>query len=156
VCKALFPLLRSHARVVNVSSVASQYAINRCSAELQTQLRACRTVDEVSAFMMKFVAATKKDEHKAQGWPETAYGVSKIGVSLMSFIQQRDIDQDKARSDIIINAVCPGFVNTDMTSHKGNKTIDQGADTPLYAALLSPGTTEPRGKFISDRTVQKV
>jgi len=156
VCKALFPLLRSHARVANVSSFVSLSALNKCSPELQKQLRACKTVDEVSAFMKKFVEATKKDEHKAQGWPETAYGVSKIGVTLISVIQQHDIDQDKARSDIIINAVCPGYVDTDMSSHKGTKTIDQGADTPLYAALLSPGAAEPRGQFISDRKVQTI
>jgi len=156
VCNALFPLLRSHARVVNVSSFVSLMTLNKCSADLQKQLRACKTVDEVSAFMKKFVEATKKDEHKAQGWPESAYGASKIGVTLMSVIQQHDIDQDKSRSDIIINAVCPGYVDTDMSSHKGTKTIDQGADTPLYAALLGAGEKEPRGKFISDRQVKDI
>jgi carbonyl reductase 1 len=156
VCKALFPILRSHARVVNVSSFVSLGALNRCSPDLQKQLRACKTVDEVSAFMKKFVEATKKDDHKNQGWPETAYGVSKIGVTLASVIQQHDVDQDKSRSDIIVNAVCPGYVATDMSSHKGPKTIDEGADTPLYAALLSPGAADPRGKFISDRQVKEI
>jgi len=156
VCNALFPLLRSHARVVNVSSFVSLSALNRCSPDLQKQLRTCKTADEVGAFMKKFVAATKKGDHKDQGWPEKAYGVSKIGVTLLSVIQQHDIDKDKSRSDIIINGVCPGYVATDMSSHKGPKTINQGADTPLYAALLSAGATEPRGRFISDREVKEI
>jgi len=155
-CKALFPLLRSHARVVNVSSFVSLTTLNKCTEDLQKQLRACKTVDEVSAFMTKFVEATKKGEHKNEGFPESAYGTSKIGVTLMSVIQQHDIDQDSTRSDIIVNAVCPGYVDTDLTSHKGTKTIDQGADTPVYAALIAQGAKEPRGKFISDRQVKDI
>ena len=30
-----------------------------------------------------------------------------------------------------------------------------GADTPVYLALLPPNTTSPKGKFVSDRTVQE-
>ena len=55
----------------------------------------------------------------------------------------------------IILQVCPGYVNTDMTSHKGHKTIDQGADTPLYCALLPEGCTSPKGNFVSDRTIKE-
>lgn len=49
-----------------------------------------------------------------------------------------------------INACCPGYVNTDMSSHRGYKTPLQGADTPAWLALLAPkGTT---GRFFSERT----
>jgi len=156
VCNALFPLLRSHARVVNVSSFVSVMALNKCSADLQTKLRACQTVDEISKYMTKFVEDSKKGVHKEEGWPESAYGMSKVGVTLASTIQQRDIDADKSRTDIVINACCPGYVATDMSSHKGTKTIEQGADTPLYLALLGPNAKEPRGKFVSDREVKTV
>jgi carbonyl reductase 1 len=153
VCKALFPLLRSHSRVVNVSSFMSKMTLDKCSTDLQKQLRGCQTVDEVSAYMKSFVEAAKKGVHKDQGWTEMAYGTSKVGVSLISIIQQRDFDQDKTRSDIVINACCPGYVDTDLTSHKGQKTIDQGADTPIYLVLLPPNISKPRGKFVSDRVV---
>jgi carbonyl reductase 1 len=156
VCNKLFPLLKSHARVVNVSSFVSLMTLGKCSEDLQKKLRACKTVDEVSGYMKGFVEATKKGEHKAQGWPESAYGASKVGVTLVSAIQQHDLDQDKTRSDIVVNAACPGYVATDMSSHKGTKTIDQGADTPLYCALLPPNASEPRGKFISEREVKVV
>jgi len=155
-CNALYPILRSHARVVNVSSFVSVVALNKCSPDLQNKLRGCQTIDELSKYMTKFVEDTKKGMHKEQGWPETAYGISKTGVTLMSAIQQRDIDTDKSRTDIIINACCPGYVDTDMSSHKGPKTIDQGADTPLYLALLASNVTQPRGKFLSDREVKPV
>ena len=44
----------------------------------------------------------KVEEH---GWPMSAYGVSKVGVRMMTTIQQTIMDQDKSRTDIIINCV---------------------------------------------------
>jgi len=156
VCKALFPLLRSHARVVNVSSIMGLMALNKCSADLQVNLRGCHTVEEVNKYMTKFVEDTKKGVHKEEGWPETAYGISKTGVTLVSALQQRDIDADKSRTDIVINACCPGYVATDMTRYNGVKTVEQGSDTPLYLAMLGPNSQEPKGKFVSERTVKAV
>lgn len=75
--------------------------------------------------MDQFIKDTADGVHESNGWPSTAYGVSKIGVSVMSFILQRELDQ-QGKEDIVVNACCPGYVDTDMTSHKGPKTIDQG------------------------------
>ena len=56
----------------------------------------------------------------------------------------------KAEGKLIdVNACCPGYVNTDMSSGRGTKTPLQGADTPAWLALLAPkGTTQ---KFFSER-----
>lgn len=51
--------------------------------------------------------------------------MSKVGVSALTFIQQRAFDSDP-RGDLIVNAVHPGYVDTDMTSHTGPLTIEQG------------------------------
>lgn len=153
VCNTLFPILRPHARVVNVSSMVSKMAIDRCSVELRNQLKACTTISELSSFMTKFVTDVRNGNHQQLGWPQTAYGVSKIGMSLMTAIQQRELDADGSKPDIVINACCPGYVATDMTSLKGTKTIDEGADTPVYLALLQPDVTSPRGDFVSERKI---
>jgi hypothetical protein len=42
---------------------------------------------------------------------------------------------------------CPGYVGTDMTSHKGPLTIDEGAATPVWLATLPAGATSPAGQF---------
>lgn len=63
------------------------------------------------------------------GWPKieyVAYIASKIGVSVMSRLQQRDFDKD-SREDIIVNHVHPGYVITNMTSFKGELTVEQGS-----------------------------
>jgi NAD(P)-dependent dehydrogenase (short-subunit alcohol dehydrogenase family) len=51
--------------------------------------------------------------------------VSKVAVSAVTFIQQRAFDADP-REDLVVNTVHPGYVDTDMTSHKGPLTIEQG------------------------------
>ena len=51
--------------------------------------------------------------------------MSKVGVTALTIVHQRLFNND-SRKDIIINACCPGYVDTDMSSHKGHLTPDQG------------------------------
>lgn len=151
VCKKLFPLLKPYARVVNVSSFVSNMTAKKCSDELRKRfLSPDLTMAQVETLMTEFVSATKDGSFKEKGWPESAYGTSKIGVTLMSFVQQKQLDSEH-KDDIVVNACCPGYVATDMSSHKGHKTIDEGADTPLYLAMLPHNVKEPRGQMVSDR-----
>ncbi|XP_053399798.1 carbonyl reductase [NADPH] 1-like [Mercenaria mercenaria] len=154
VCKGLFPLLKPHARVVNVSSMSSSSAAKKCSPEMRSKfLVPDLDVAKVEELMTKFVNSAKDGSYEKKGWCQSAYGCSKIGVTLLSFAQQKEFNKD-SRADIVVNACCPGYVDTDMTSHKGKKTIDQGADTPLYLALLPPNTTSPKGNYVSDRKIK--
>ncbi|XP_070197436.1 carbonyl reductase [NADPH] 1-like isoform X2 [Littorina saxatilis] len=149
----LFPLLRPHARVSNVSSFVSNMAIKKCSEPLQTRFKDPKlTIEGLKQLMAEFVSLAKEGKHEAAGWPNSAYGVSKIGVTVMSMVHQRCLDAEK-REDIVVNACDPGYVDTDMSSHKGSKTIDQGAETPVMAALVPPNTTSPRGMFLSENQV---
>ncbi|RUS78415.1 hypothetical protein EGW08_013829 [Elysia chlorotica] len=152
-CETLFPLLRPHARVSNVSSMVSQFALAKCSDALKARFVSTDiTMDELTGIMKKFVQSAQNGTHQAEGFPESSYGMSKVGVTVMSMIQQREMDK-KGADDIVINACCPGYVDTDMTSHKGKLTIDQGAETPAYLALLPPGVKEPRGQFVRELKV---
>ncbi|KAI0210438.1 Carbonyl reductase [NADPH] 3 [Lamellibrachia satsuma] len=155
VCKVLFPLLRSHARVVHLSSGSSLSSLTRCSSALQTSLKSCDSLADLGTLMVKFEQDVKNGVHEVNGWPSSAYGVSKIGVTVMTPIQQAELDADKTRSDLVVNCCCPGYVDTDMSSHKGPKTIDEGAVTPIYLALLPPDCTEPRGEYVTEKKVVK-
>ncbi|XP_060070223.1 carbonyl reductase [NADPH] 1-like [Ylistrum balloti] len=155
VCESLFPILRPHARVVNVSSLVSLSAVKKCSDKLRKKfVDPNLSMEELKSLLNDFVVEAKKGSHQQAGWPNTAYGTSKIGVTAMSIIQQQELLKD-SRTDIVVNACCPGYVNTDMSSHKGTKTIDQGADTPLYLAMLPPNTLSPKGNYVSDRKIGK-
>merc|ERR1712020_431499 len=104
------------------------------------------TVPELDSLMKNFVETANAGTHGSYGWPNSTYIVSKIGWSALSRIQQRELEKD-VRDDIVVNHVHPGFVNTDLTSGEGPLTVDQGAESAIFAALLPPGTNI-RGAYI--------
>jgi NAD(P)-dependent dehydrogenase (short-subunit alcohol dehydrogenase family) len=52
---------------------------------------------------------------------------------------------------VAVNAVCPGWVQTDMGGPDAPRTVAQGADTPVWLATDAPITQT--GKFWRDRRV---
>ncbi|CAG0881512.1 unnamed protein product [Cyprideis torosa] len=125
VCEILFPILRPHARVVNVSSSVG-FLGNVPSKELRDKFSAdSLTIPELSAMMQQYIEDCKAEKQRERGWMASSYGMSKVGLSALTRIQQRQFDQDP-REDIVINHIHPGYVDTDMTSHKGPLTIDEG------------------------------
>jgi len=50
--------------------------------------------------------------------------------------------------NILLNAVCPGYCDTDLTSHLGPRSAELGARTLANLALL--GADGPNGKFLYD------
>ncbi|XP_034464614.1 carbonyl reductase [NADPH] 1 [Hippoglossus hippoglossus] len=149
------PIVKAGGRVVNVSSFVGYRALTQCSPALQKRFRSEDiTEDELVGLMQQFVDATKKNEHKQGGWPETAYGVSKTGLTTLTMILARRLSKERQSDKILLNACCPGWVRTDMAGDKAPKSPDEGAITPVYLALLPPGATDPHGKFVSDKEVQ--
>ncbi|CAN7942153.1 unnamed protein product, partial [Ixodes hexagonus] len=110
---------------------------------------------------------SKDGANVEKGWGSSAYNISKVGVTVLTFIQQREFNGD-SREDLVVNAVHPGFVSTDMSSHRGLLTPDQGknyssdrallspylSDAATYLALLPPNVESPKGQFVwNDRKV---
>lgn len=74
-------------RVVNVSSTVGVRTLNQCSPALQERFRSEDiTEEELAGLMQRFIDEAKKGEHKQGGWPETAYGVSKMGLTVTSSV----------------------------------------------------------------------
>ncbi|KAG5868659.1 hypothetical protein JTB14_015667 [Gonioctena quinquepunctata] len=144
VCEALFPLLRDNAKVVNVSSSAGH--LSRIpSAELRSKFSSPNlTIPDLNKLMETFVSNAKEGTAQANGWGNSTYVVSKVGVSALTIVQQRLFDTQTPNKNISINAVHPGYVDTDMTSHKGPLTIEEGARAPLFLALDS----DWKGKYV--------
>lgn len=144
----------SSGRVVNVSSVMSSIALNRCSPELQARFRSNDiTEEELVGLMERFVQEAQAGAHSQGGWPDTAYGVSKTGLTVLSRIHARKLRHERPADQILLNACCPGWVRTDMAGPTATKSPDEGAITPVYLALLPAGAGEPQGQFVMDKKV---
>ena len=76
-------------------------------------------------------------------WP--AYRLSKI----MLNIQTRIIAGELRGTNILINAMCPGWVRTDMGGPGAPRSVEQGADTAVWLALLPDDG--PQGGYFRDR-----
>jgi len=146
-CENLYPLLRSGARVVNLSSSCG--FLNRIPDQVLKAKLANEnlTYEELDGLMNEFIETTQNESHSEKGWPNSSYVVSKVGLSALSRIQQREIAKDSSRSDIAVNYVHPGWVSTDMSSHKGPLPVDEGVKSSLFAATLPPNT-EIKGQYI--------
>ena len=74
--------------------------------------------------------------------------LSKVGLSALTRIQQKELNH---KDDVVVNHVHPGFVDTDtfmdMMGKKGKLSIDRGAESSVFAALLPPGT-DVRGAYV--------
>lgn len=155
VCTELLPIMKPHGRVVNISSLQGSRALDGCSEELQEKFRsATLTEEDLVDLMKKFVEDARNEVHEREGWPNSAYGVSKLGVTVLSRILARRLDEKREGDRILLNACCPGWVKTDMAGDQGTRTPEEGADTPVYLALLPPDATEPQGQLVRDRVVQ--
>eukprot|EP00057_Strongylocentrotus_purpuratus_P014249 XP_011668723.1 PREDICTED: uncharacterized protein LOC105440375 [Strongylocentrotus purpuratus] len=128
-------------------------AYQKLGPDLQKRFKTVSTEQGIVDLMTEFISAAKEVKKKELGWGSSNYGVSKLGVIALTRIQGQDIIKDSGREDILINCCCPGNVATDMSSHKGPLTIDQGAVTPVYLALL-PGGCSHQGLFFYQKAVK--
>ena len=52
--------------------------------------------------------------------------MSKVALTALTKVQQKDFDADKTRSGIIVSSACPGYCKTDMANGGGLLTAKQG------------------------------
>ncbi|MFH4975313.1 hypothetical protein AB6A40_002022 [Gnathostoma spinigerum] len=142
VCDALIPIMRNGGRIVNVCSQMGLLDGIYKQEIINTLTKSDLTVSEIDQFCQNYIRACEKGNRREQGYPESAYRVSKAAAVALTMVLHRQL-KDR---HIVVNACCPGYVNTDMTSHKGSLTIEEGADTPVYLATLE--SDEPNGQFI--------
>ena len=77
------------------------------------------------------------------GFP--AYRMSKAALNALTGIVAGEISEP----DVKVNAMCPGWVRTDMGGPGADRSIEEGADTAIWLATLP--ASGPSGGFFQDR-----
>lgn len=141
VTKALLPLMRPHGRIVMVSSRVGNLGIVK--PHLQEKFNSpSLTEEELVTLMDQFVQDAAAGNHNDKGWPSSAYGTSKVGMTALTKVIARQV---ASMDDILVNACCPGWVKTDMAGHNTSLSTDEGAETPIFLTTLPAGS--PTGEL---------
>jgi NAD(P)-dependent dehydrogenase (short-subunit alcohol dehydrogenase family) len=126
--RALEPLLARNARVVMVTS-----GLGKLSAQ--------------SASLIKRLSDPKLSLSELERMAEEApggYGASKATLSAMARLFAKELGP----RGILVNAISPGWVRTDMGGANAPRSLEQGAASVLWGVRLSPGG--PTGGVFED------
>jgi len=75
-----------------------------------------------------------------------AYRMSKHSMNAMTQMLAHELQNE----NISVNAVCPGWVRTEMGGSGASRSVEKGAETPVWLALEK---NIPTGKFFRDKKV---
>lgn len=102
---------------------------------------------KIDQLLNEFLEDFKEGSLESKGWPQAtgAYIVSKAAVNAYTRILAKKLPSFR------VNCVCPGYVNTDFNYNTGIFTVEEGAETPVMAALLPDDG--PTGCFFYQKEV---
>lgn len=108
--------------------------------------------------MDDYVEAVETGRTAAQGWPDWINPPSKVGQVAAVKVLARELAGDAAQRDILINAACPGLVDTGASrpwfgDMSGALSPDEAAADVLWLATLPAGTRQPYGELVQHRKV---
>jgi NAD(P)-dependent dehydrogenase (short-subunit alcohol dehydrogenase family) len=148
VTDGLLPLIRDGGTVVMVSSGAG--TLTGYSRALKARFLDPNLGREgLIALARSFVDEVKRGKHAEAGWPGSAYRVSKACVNALTRILAVEV----APRRIKVNAVCPGWVKTDMGGPGASRDLPEGGASIVWAATLAKDG--PSGGFFRDgRAIQ--
>lgn len=99
------------------------------------------TEEKIDEVLKEFLKDFKEGSLETKGWPlnMSAYVVSKVALNAYTRVLAREYPS------ICVNAICPGYVKTDINYNTGHLTPDEGAEPIVRLALLPDGS--PSGLF---------
>lgn len=101
--------------------------------------------------------ATRRAPSIHRNWGETSYSFSKLGVSALTRVLQKQADSNLVQAKgILINAGEPGNVRSKLNNYTGKEEPEVGADTATWLATLPHDVdSNPRGELCAMRKIMK-
>jgi NAD(P)-dependent dehydrogenase (short-subunit alcohol dehydrogenase family) len=143
ITERLLPLLEEHGRLVMVSSGAGE--LGNLAPEIRRRFDPPPSKEALASLVREFIADVRSGQDARKGWPRSAYRVSKVALNALTRLLAPEL---KGRH-VLVNAVCPGWVRTRMGGTSAPRSVEEGAGTIVWAALLPP--EGPTGGFFRDR-----
>lgn len=140
VTKSMLALLQqastsSSPRIINMASYAGRLLILKSKTLMDAFTAPDLTEKEIEGYMKDFVKAVETGVYAQEGWPNTCYGMSKLGLIALTRVLARDYP------GIMVNSVDPGYCATDQNNHQGIRPAERGAVTPFLLATLDESKT---------------
>ncbi|XP_023935544.2 carbonyl reductase [NADPH] 3 [Bicyclus anynana] len=133
--EAILPLVNTNGTILNITS-SSGHLSRIPSEDLRKRIGDPNlNLEGLKILMKSYLESVKLNRDGADGWGDSPYVVSKVGVNAYTFMLHRRL----ADKGIVVNCFHPGYVMTDMTKGVGSVTPDQAAEVALRCAL------QPRG-----------
>ncbi|HQS15186.1 SDR family NAD(P)-dependent oxidoreductase [Reyranella sp.] len=155
IVEAFVPLLRDNARFVVVAS--SFGSLRNLDPRFHARFDAPGlTLHEIERAMDDFVAATRAGTAREAGWPDWINIPSKIAQVASVRVLARDKSEEFRRRGILVNAACPGLVDTEASrpwfgDMSKAATSDDAAVDLVWLAALPAGTEHPYGALVRHR-----
>lgn len=154
---AFLPLLNDGARFVVVASAFG--ALSHLPSQLHDKFDIARvSLEAIETVMDEYVQLVQANQAAAAGWPHWINVPSKIGQVATMKVMARMMRSAAEERDIVINAVCPGLVNTEASrpwfaDMSTAQSPDQAAVDVVWLATLPMGTRHPYGELVQHRQV---
>jgi len=130
VTDALLPSMPNGGRVVMVSSGLGE--LSTLGRELRPQFDdPSLTRPALDSLVSSYLADLEAGETKRAGWP-SAYSVSKVALNSLTRILGRELSPRGIR----VNAVCPGWVRTDMGGRGATRSVPVGGRSIVLGVML--------------------
>lgn len=155
---AFVPLLRDNARFIVVAS--SFGSLRHLDPRLHGRFDTPGlTLQDIERTMDDFAAATRAGTAREAGWPDWINVPSKIGQVALVRVLARDRSEEFRRHGILVNAACPGLVDTEASrpwfaDMSKAATPDEAAQDLVWLATLPAGSEEPYGVLVRHRKPQ--
>lgn len=145
VTDALLPSIPDGGTIVMVSSGMGE--LSSVSADLRRRfLAADLTRAGLVELMASFVRDVENGRHAEAGWPSSGYRVSKVGLNALVRLLAREL----APRRIQVNAVCPGWVRTDLGGPNAPRDLATGAASITWSASVGDRPNPPTCGFFRD------